>query len=132
MTFLFHHIPGPAQEQIRQMQKKCLVLWEAGKLDRTQAKVTQNALIFCPELCSFPMGPVTSAEKQTVREVTINDGLHYHGLLLVPTKSRLKVPFLQHLRDKKRAYNRRSILTEFMQNRSGITIDLSLTTPAKL
>jgi hypothetical protein len=49
--------------------------------------------------------------KKGLSEVTINDGLHFHGLILVPTKSRLKVPFLQHLRDKKRSYGRGYILT---------------------
>jgi hypothetical protein len=59
----------------------------------------------------FPDGPCYKREKQALRDVSINDGLHFHGLILVPTKSRLKVPFLQHLRDKKRSYGRGYILT---------------------
>jgi hypothetical protein len=54
----------------------------------------------------FPDGPCYTGRKKGLREVTINDGLHFHGIILVPTKSRLKVPFLQHLRDKKRSYGR--------------------------
>lgn len=64
-----------------------------------------------PRAVFFPDGPCYKWKKQTVRDVSINDGLHYHGLVLVPAKSRLKVPFLQHLRDKKRAYGRGCILT---------------------
>jgi hypothetical protein len=59
----------------------------------------------------FPDGPCYKRQKQALRDVSINDGLHFHGLILVPTKSRLKVPFLQHLRDKKRSYGRGYILT---------------------
>jgi hypothetical protein len=54
----------------------------------------------------YPDGPCYKREKQALRDVKINDGLHFHGIILVPTKSRLKVPFLQHLRDKKRSCGR--------------------------
>jgi hypothetical protein len=59
----------------------------------------------------FPDVPCYKREKQTLCDVTINDGLHFHGIILVPTKSRLKVPFLQHLRDKRKSYGQGSTLT---------------------
>jgi hypothetical protein len=64
-------------------------------------KSPKNAHLL-PRAVFFPDGPCYTGRKKGLREVTINDGLHFHGIILVPTRSRLKVPFLQHLRDKKK------------------------------
>jgi hypothetical protein len=111
LTFLFHHIPGPAPEKIRQMQEELSRFY--GKLASWTVRKPKSPICahLLPRAVFFPDGPCYKWKKQTVRDVSINDGLHYHGLVLVPAKSRLKVPFLQHLRDKKRAYGRGCILT---------------------
>jgi hypothetical protein len=64
-----------------------------------------------PRAVFSPDVPCYKREKQTLRDVKINDGLHFHGIILVPTRSRLKVPFLQHLRDKRKSYGQGSTLT---------------------
>jgi hypothetical protein len=100
LTFMFRHIPGSDQERLRQMHKEISIFY--GKL----ASWSPRCAHLLPRGVFYPDGPCYKREKQTLRDVKINDGLHFHGIIIVPTKSRLKVPFLQHLRDKKRSYGR--------------------------
>ena len=111
LTFLFRHIPGPAQEKTGQMHKEISRFY--GKLASwvVRSPRSPKCAHLLPRGVFFPDGPCYKREKQALRDVSINDGLHFHGLILVPAKSRLKVPFLQHLRDKKRNYGRGYLLT---------------------
>jgi hypothetical protein len=111
LTFLFRHIPGPVHEKTRQMHKEIARFY--GKLASWVVRSPRSAKCahLLPRAVFFPDGPCYKRVKKGLSEVTINDGLHFHGLILVPTKSRLRVPFLQHLRDKKRTYGRGYILT---------------------
>jgi hypothetical protein len=45
---------------------------------------------FRPMLIVAPDRPVLKNEKQKLRDVKINSGVHMHGILLVPGRSRLK------------------------------------------
>ena len=110
VTFLFRHIPGPAPEKIRQMQEEMSRFY--GKLASWVVRKPRSPEFahLLPRGVFFPDGPCYKREKQALRDVSINNGLHFHGIILVPTKSRLKVPFLQHLRDKKRTYGRGYLL----------------------
>jgi hypothetical protein len=109
MTFMFRNIPGPIQEKITQMHKDISSFY--GKLASwvvRDPKSPKSAHLL-PRAVFLPDGPCYTGRKQGLRDVKINDGLHFHGLILVPTRSRLKVPFLQHLRDKKKCYGRSNI-----------------------
>jgi hypothetical protein len=103
---MFRHIPGSDQERLRQMHKEIGIFY--GKLASWMVRKPKSPKCahLLPRGVFYPDGPCYKREKQALRDVTINDGLHFHGIILVPTKSRLKVPFLQHLRDKKRSYGR--------------------------
>ena len=48
----------------------------------------------------------------TLSEVITNDGLHYHGILMVPPQSRLKVPVQQHFIENQNYYCRDGILND--------------------
>ena len=50
----------------------------------------------CPVFIGCPDFPVAKHEKQPLSDVLINDGLHAHGILLVPKKSRLTKSVDQH------------------------------------
>jgi len=52
----------------------------------------------CPDL------PVWKHEKASLSTVTINDGLHFNGIVLVPATSRLKTGLRTHMRQKKNFY----------------------------
>jgi hypothetical protein len=110
MTFKFRHIPGSDQEKTRQMHKDIGIFY--GKLASWVVRDPKSPKCahLLPRAVFFPDVPCSTRLKQGLREVTINDGIHFHGIILVPTKSRLKVPFLQHLRDKRKSYGRKYIL----------------------
>jgi hypothetical protein len=106
MTFMFRQIPGSDQERIRRMHKEIGIFY--GKLASWVVRDPRSPKCahLLPRGVFYPDGPCYKREKQALRDVKINDGLHFHGIILVPTRSRLKVPFLQHLRDKKKYYGR--------------------------
>jgi hypothetical protein len=111
MTFMFRHIPGSDQETIRQTHKNLARFH--GKLASWVVRDPKSPKYahLLPRAVFFPDVPCYKREKQALRDVKINDGLHFHGIILVPTKSRLKVPFLQHLRNKRKSYGQGSTLT---------------------
>jgi hypothetical protein len=45
----------------------------------------------------FPDVPAYKRRKQGLRDVTVNDGLHMHGVLVIPEKSRLKISLDEHV-----------------------------------
>jgi hypothetical protein len=109
VVFMFRHIPGPAPETLRQMHKEIARFY--GKLASwvVRSPRSPKCAYLLPRAVFFPDGPCYKRQKQALRDVSINDGLHFHGLILVPTRSRLKVPFLQHLRDRSKIYARGNI-----------------------
>jgi hypothetical protein len=44
-----------------------------------------------PKLYAFPDYPRQKMEPFKLEDVTINDGLHYHGVILIPNETRLKI-----------------------------------------
>jgi hypothetical protein len=57
-----------------------------------------------PVLLGCPDRPVRKNKKSTKDDVEINDGLHVHGILLVPKNSRLSHGAKKHFRLNKRFY----------------------------
>jgi hypothetical protein len=58
----------------------------------------------CPILLVAPDLPVPRNTKPASNSILINDGLHYHGILLIPAKSRLKVSAIEHFANTKELY----------------------------
>jgi hypothetical protein len=54
---------------------------------------------------------VRKDEKQALRDVTINDGLHFHAIAFIPRRSRLKCGLRKHFKKKQIEYvkNKRSL-----------------------
>ncbi len=109
VTFMFHHIQGPTHEKIRQMHKELSRFY--GKLASWVVRDPKSPKFahLLPRGVFLPDGPCYKREKLGLTEATMNDGIHFHGIILVPTRSRLKVPFLKHLREKRKTYARGNI-----------------------
>jgi hypothetical protein len=90
MSFMFNRLRGGLRQMNQQMQKQIENVY-ASLITRLHRKplaagVAHPLLIGCPDF------PVTKYQKKSLPEVITNDGLHYHGLFLVPPgPSRLKV-----------------------------------------
>jgi hypothetical protein len=108
MTFMFDHISGSSQEKKRVMQKELLKVY--GKLaSRVVRKPrSENFAHLLPRGVFFPDIPGLKTSEQPLGDVTINDGIHFHGIIVLPQNSRLKDPLDNHFREKKRMYLRRT------------------------
>jgi hypothetical protein len=63
-----------------------------------------------PILIAAPDRPVLKNEKQKLRDVRINGGVHMHGILLVPRQSRLKEGVETHFKRHENRYVRNNLL----------------------
>lgn len=62
-----------------------------------------------PKLWLFPDLPVFKYQKSSLRDVTINGGLHYNGPMLIPPVSRFKECPIKHLKEHQKKYARHGI-----------------------
>jgi hypothetical protein len=108
VTFIFDHISGSSQEKIRVMHKEICKVY--GKLaSRVVRKPkSENFAHLLPRGVFFPDVPGLKKSEQTLSDLTMNDGIHFHGIIVIPHNSRLKAPLVEHLREKKRMYLRRT------------------------
>lgn len=113
VSIQFNQIDGPLQVKNSQMQREIVGLY-ASFLTRLirkprSAGIEQPVLIVCPDW------PVYKRAKKSLSEVIYNDGLHQHGILLVPPqdrRDRLKIPVDQHFRELQSYYTRAGIMRE--------------------
>jgi hypothetical protein len=78
------------QEEITIFYRKLIT-----KVER-EPRLNKNAHKL-PRGVFFPDVPAYKRQKQGLRAVTVNDGLHMHGVLVIPEKSRLKVSLGEHV-----------------------------------
>jgi hypothetical protein len=104
VTFMFNHIPGS-------FEKKCAVMEdEIDRVYRTLVPQVER----CPRstagskrlpiLIAFPDYPTRKLDGSSNLDVKINDGLHYHGVVLVHTDSRLKIGLDIHMSENESRY----------------------------
>ena len=91
VTFMFNHIPGTYDH-------KCSIMENA--IERVYATLvrhvvhdprSQSERRKLPRLYAFPDYPRRKMEPFRWEDITINDGLHYHGIVLIRIDTRLKV-----------------------------------------
>jgi hypothetical protein len=102
LTLMFRHIGGKRQSQIAQMHSEVRRLYSAmaTKFDRNPR--SPGATL--PTWIIIPDYPVPKHEKQSLRDVTINDGLHMSGVALMPLESRFKTRLDHHFQDHQSKY----------------------------
>ncbi len=108
MTMKFNQLSGNEQQKNHQMQASIEGMY-ASLLTRMVRK-PRKYLSENPILIACPDWPVWKHDKVTLSEVITNDGLHYHGILLVPPQSRLKTSVQQHFGEQQDYYCRDGIL----------------------
>jgi hypothetical protein len=131
LNFMFHQLSG------NQAAVKCQMKDE---VERFYAKIITRIIrnprssmasgklpifIGCPDL------PVWKHEKVSLSKVTINDGLHFNGIFLLPAISRLKTGFRTHMHEHKRFYadgkrGLRRIQVERIRQAPGYVADYAL------
>ena len=108
MTMMFNQLPGNDRQKNHQMQVGMEGIY-ASFLTRI-IRNPRKSLSAKPILIGCPDWPVRKNKKMTLSAVITNDGLHYHGVLIVPMQSRMKIPVHQHFSENQDYYLRDGIL----------------------
>ena len=104
-TFEFNQLSGPYQERLRLM-KEYLHRWYGRLVTRTvRNSRSPRSIDLLPRALLVPDYPVPKHSKKTLMQVSINDVIHWHGLVL-PTRlgTRLQEPLDVHFKDHGAAY----------------------------
>jgi hypothetical protein len=103
MTFPFSQLPGPRGAVIQAMKDELHRVYSTfvtrtNRKPRTASPDELPILIGTADLQVYKRDPTSSPL------VVCNGGLHFHGLLLVPPTSRLRLPVEEHFRDNQDMY----------------------------
>src|SRR5690242_3158237 len=95
ISFMFNRISGRRSSVIHQMHREVKRVYATvlTRIIRDPSKLPIAALplwIVCPDY------PVPKYAKQSLRDVTVNGGLHMQGIALIPPSSRMNERFDQH------------------------------------
>jgi hypothetical protein len=104
MTVMFRHIPGSVDAKIRQMHDDVNKVYSRLATRVVRKPASPNWAHFLPQGLFFPDVPAYRQSRQGLRDVTVNDGLHMHGIMVVTTGGRLKQPLDQHFLENERLY----------------------------
>jgi hypothetical protein len=94
---MFNHIPGSFERKCELMEDEIDRIYRTlvTQVERfPRSKAGRKRL---PLLLAFPDYPQRKLDGWSILDVKINDGLHYHGVVLVHTESRLKIGLDIHM-----------------------------------
>jgi hypothetical protein len=91
LSFMFNHIPGSFERQCEVMEDEIDRVYRTlvPHVERSPRSPAGSKRL--PILIAFPDYPAQKLDRASPLDVKINDGLHYHGVILVHTESRLKI-----------------------------------------
>lgn len=103
-TFMFNQLPGAQQTQRDQMHEEITAVYRklVTRVVR-KPKSSKNADLL-PRGVFFLDKPAQKRQKQRIRDVPVNDGLHMHGIVVLPPKNRLKTGLEQHFQEHRLLY----------------------------
>jgi hypothetical protein len=109
-TFEFNQLPGPPQERLRLM-KEYLHRWYGRLVTRTVRNPrSPRSIDLLPKALLVPDYPVPKTSKKTLSQVSINDGIHWHGLVLATRLgTRLQEPLDVHFRNHGATYYTKNV-----------------------
>jgi hypothetical protein len=106
ITFMFNHIPGSFERKCEAMEDEIDRVYRTlvPNVERSPRSPAGSKRL--PILVAFPDYPTRKLGRSSTLDVKINDGLHYHGTVLVHTESRLKVGLHIHMAQHESQYVR--------------------------
>ena len=104
LTFMFEHMAGSEIAVRRQMERELerfyrILLTRVVRNPKAPSCRDRLARLF-----AFPDRPVPKVKKSALRDVAVNDGLHYHAALLLPRSSRLRTGLVRHVEKNESLY----------------------------
>jgi hypothetical protein len=99
LSFMFHHIPGSFDRKCDVMEDEIDRVYRTlvPQVERSPRSPAGSQRL--PILVAFPDYPIRKLDRSSTLDVKINDGLHYHGTVLVHTESRLKIGVDIHMKE---------------------------------
>lgn len=104
-TLMYAPLRGKPQAVIAQMHDEAERVYRIFLPRVVRKPLSSNALGRLPILIAGPDGPVGKSDKP-LTTVAVNQGIHIHGVLLVPPVSRLPLPADEHFRRQQALYVR--------------------------
>jgi hypothetical protein len=98
LSFMFSQIPGSDASRMEEMKKH--LGWFYGRLAKASVPKASSSewSQFLPKIIFAPDLPVPKRSKVGLRDVTINNGLHWHGLALInPLAPKFSEPLDVHV-----------------------------------
>jgi hypothetical protein len=107
VTFMFRNISGSNEVKIQLMQEEITKFYEKLATRAVRKPRSEKWVHLLPKGVFFPDVPGYKKSDSNIREVTINDGIHFHGIMVATRECRLKEPLHLHLGRKRRLYTGR-------------------------
>jgi hypothetical protein len=106
VTFMFNHIPGGFERKCEVMEDEIDRVYRTlvPQVERSPRSPAGSKRL--PILIAFPDYPTRKLDGSSHLDVKINDGLHFHGVILVHTESRLKIGLDIHMSEREDRYIR--------------------------
>jgi len=104
LTFMFNQLPGSRRAMVHQMHQQ-LERWYGRLATRTVRKTRSPVWApYLPKGIFVPDLPVPKRSKQDIRDVSTNDGLHIHGIVVANRTRKLPETLDVHFEDKLGTY----------------------------
>jgi hypothetical protein len=109
MTMMFARIPRAPAAVIGEMGDAADRLYRTFLTSVIRRPTSSRAVGSLPILIAAPDLPVPKRSKTAGDVIELNHGLHLHGVLIVPVRSRLETSADVHFRDHRQRYARRPV-----------------------
>jgi hypothetical protein len=104
LTIEFNQLLGSQQIQLRQMTKDIGLIYSRLATEAVRKPTSPKWANLLPRGLFVPDLPVYKNDKRSTPDATVNDGLHFHGILAVSPLTRLKCPLDEHFADRNATY----------------------------
>jgi hypothetical protein len=103
-TFMFNQLRGKQDSQRAQMHQEITAVYRKLVTRVVRKPNSPKNRDLLPRGVFFPDRPVARKQQHRLRDVSVNDGFHMHGVLVSPSTSRLKVGLDQHFGEHRSLY----------------------------
>jgi hypothetical protein len=101
---MFRNISGSNEVKIQQMHKEITRFYEKLATRAVRKPKSEKWAHLLPKGIFFPDVPGYGSSVYSIPQVSINDGIHFHGIMVATQEARLKEPLYLHLGRKRKLY----------------------------
>jgi hypothetical protein len=92
ITIMFHNISGKQEAKIHLMKKEICKVYGRVATRALRNPRSGNRSYVLPKAIFVPDVPAYKQGRYNLRDVTVNDGTHFHGVMVVSKQARFKEP----------------------------------------